>query len=177
MQGDKTGSSERIFSYVRFNDTTSEGNQLHLEGYAIWKESFVEFKLTEKTQVNVGLSVLADAGAWGTTDDWKLKRIDATENSQTPSEQTQTDDSQEGKLEPPLSSSEDPRSKTEPSTSSQEVTTNQSQSVRKDDGSRTQNDKRKNLPETGMRDQKILFILGLGGIVLVIGTNLYRRKK
>lgn len=177
MQGDKTGSSERIFSYVKFNDTTSEGNQLHLEGYAIWKESFVEFKLTEKTQVNVGLSVTADAGAWGTIDDWKLKKIDATENSQTPSEQTQTDDSQEGKLEPPLSSSEDPKSKTEPSTSSQEVTTNQSQSVRKDDGSRTQNDKRKNLPETGMRDQKILFILGLGGIVLVIGTNLYRRKK
>lgn len=175
MQGDKTGSGERIFSYVRFNDTTSEGNQLHLEGYAIWKESFVEFKLTEKIQVNVGLSVTADAGAWGTTDDWKLKRIDATENSQTPSEQTQTDDSHEGKLEPPLSSSEDPKSKTEPSTSSQKVTTNQS--VRKDEGSRTQNDKRKNLPETGMRDQKILFILGLGGIVLVIGTNLYRRKK
>ncbi|WP_247951964.1 glycoside hydrolase family 53 protein [Streptococcus oralis] len=177
MQGDKTGSSERIFSYVRFNDTTSEGNQLHLEGYAIWKESFVEFKLTEKTQVNVGLSVTADAGAWGTTDDWKLKKIDATENSQTPSEQTQTDDSHEGKLEPPLSPSEDPKSKTEPSTSSQEVTTNQPQSVRKDEGSRTQNDKRKNLPETGMRDQKILFILGLGGIVLAIGTNLYRRKK
>ncbi|MHA3042849.1 glycosyl hydrolase 53 family protein [Streptococcus sp. 517s] len=175
MQGDKTGSSERIFSYVRVNDTTSAGNQLHLEGYAIWKESFVEFKLTEKTQVNVGLSVTADAGAWGTTDDWKLKKIDATENSQTPSEQTQTDDSHEGKLEPPLSSSEDPKSKTEPSTSSQKVTTNQS--VRKDEGSRTQNDKRKNLPETGMRDQKILFILGLGGIVLVIGTNLYRRKK
>lgn len=177
MQGDKTGSSERIFSYVRFNDTTSEGNQLHLEGYAIWKESFVEFKLTEKTQVNVGLSVTADAGAWGTIDDWKLKKIDATENSQTPSEQTQTDDSQEGKLEPPLSSSEDPKSKTEPSTSSQEVTTNQSQSVRKDEGSRTQNDKRKNLPETGIRDQKILFILGLGGIVLTIGANLYHRKK
>lgn len=177
MQGDKTGSSERIFSYVRFNDTTLEGNQLHLEGYAIWKESVVEFKLTEKTQVNVGLSVTADAGAWGTTDDWKLKKIDATENSQTPSEQTQTDDSHEGKLEPPLSPSEDPKSKTEPSTSSQEVTTNQPQSVRKDGGSRTQNDKRKNLPETGMRDQKILFILGLGGIVLVIGTNLYRRKK
>ena len=175
MQGDKTGSSERIFSYVRFNDTTSEGNQLHLEGYAIWKESVVEFKLTEKTQVNVGLSVTADAGAWGTTDDWKLKKIDGTENSQTPSEQTQTDDSHEGKLEPPLSPSEDPKSKTEPSTSSQEVTTNQS--VRKDDGSRTQNDKRKNLPETGMRDQKILFILGLGGIVLAIGTSLYHRKK
>ena len=175
MQGDKTGSSERIFSYVRFNDTTSEGNQLHLEGYAIWKESVVEFKLTEKTQVNVGLSVTADAGAWGTTDDWKLKRIDATENSQTPSEQTQTDDSHEGKLEPPLSSSEDPKSKTEPSTSSQKVTTNQS--VRKDEGSRTQNDKRKNLPETGIRDQKILFILGLGGIVLTIGANLYHRKK
>ena len=175
MQGDKTGSSERIFSYVRFNDTTSEGNQLHLEGYAIWKESVVEFKLTEKTQVNVGLSVTADAGAWGTTDDWKLKKIYGTENSQTPSEQTQTDDSHEGKLEPPLSPSEDPKSKTEPSTSSQEVTTNQS--VRKDDGSRTQNDKRKNLPETGMRDQKILFILGLGGIVLTIGANLYHRKK
>ena len=175
MQGDKTGSSERIFSYVRFNDTTSEGNQLHLEGYAIWKESVVEFKLTEKTQVNVGLSVTADAGAWGTTDDWKLKKIYGTENSQTPSEQTQTDDSHEGKLEPPLSPSEDPKSKTEPSTSSQEVTTNQS--VRKDDGSRTQNDKRKNLPETGMRDQKILFILGLGGIVLAIGTSLYHRKK
>lgn len=123
----------------------------------------------------MGLSVTADAGAWGTTDDWKLKRIDATENSQTPSEQTQTDDSQEGKLEPPLSSSEDPKSKTEPSTSSQEVTTNQS--VRKDEGGRTQNDKRKNLPETGMSDQKILFILGLGGIVLAIGANLYRRKK
>lgn len=177
MQGDKTGSSERIFSYVRFNDTTSEGNQLHLEGYAIWKESVVEFKLTEKTQVNVGLSVTADAGAWGTTDDWKLKKIDGTENSQTPSEQTQTDDSHEGKLEPPLSPSEDPKSKTEPSTSSQEVTTNQSQSVRKDEGSRTQNDKRKNLPETGIRDQKILFILGLGGIVLTIGANLYHRKK
>ena len=175
MQGDKTGSSERIFSYVRFNDTTSEGNQLHLEGYAIWKESVVEFKLTEKTQVNVGLSVTADAGAWGTTDDWKLKKIYGTENSQTPSEQTQTDDSHEGKLEPPLSPSEDPKSKTEPSTSSQEVTTNQS--VRRDDGSRTQNDKRKNLPETGMRDQKILFILGLGGIVLAIGTSLYHRKK
>ncbi|MGZ9812717.1 hypothetical protein [Streptococcus sp. V913] len=28
-----------------------------------------------------------------------------------------------------------------------------------------------------MRDQKILFILGLGGIVLALGTNLYRRKK
>lgn len=177
MQGDKTGSSERIFSYMRFNDTTSEGNQLHLEGYAIWKESVVEFKLTEKTQVNVGLSVTADAGAWGTTDDWKLKKIDGTENSQTPSEQTQTDDSHEGKLEPPLSPSEDPKSKTEPSTSSQEVTTNQSQSVRKDEGSRTQNDKRKNLPETGIRDQKILFILGLGGIVLTIGANLYHRKK
>ena len=202
MQGDKTGSSERIFSYVRFNDTTSEGNQLHLEGYAIWKESVIEFKLTEKTQINVGLSVTADAGAWGTTDDWKLKKIDATENSQTPSEQTQTVDSHEEKLDPPLSSSEDPKSKTEPSTSSedpksktepstssedpksktepstpsQEVTTNQSQSVRKDEGSRTQNDKRKNLPETGMRDQKILFILGLEGIVLAIGTNLYRRK-
>lgn len=175
MQGDKTGSSERIFSYVRFNDTTSEGNQLHLEGYAIWKESVVEFKLTEKTQVNVGLSVTADAGAWGTTDDWKLKKIYGTENSPTPSEQTQTDDSHEGKLEPPLSPSEDPKSKTEPSTSSQEVTTNQS--VRKDDGSRTQNDKRKNLPETGMRDQKILFILGLGGIVLTTGANLYHRKK
>ena len=175
MQGDKTGSSERIFSYVRFNDTISEGNQLHLEGYAIWKESVVEFKLTEKTQVNVGLSVTADAGAWGTTDDWKLKKIDVSENSQKPSEQTQTDDSHEGKLEPPLSPSEDPKSKTEPSTSSQEVTTNQS--VRKDDGSRTQNDKSKNLPETGMRDQKILFILGLGGIVLTIGANLYHRKK
>ena len=81
MQGDKTGSSERIFSYVRFNNTTSEGNQLHLEGYAIWKESVIEFKITEKTQVNVGLSVTADAGAWGTTDDWKLKKIYTTENS------------------------------------------------------------------------------------------------
>ncbi|MGZ9812716.1 hypothetical protein [Streptococcus sp. V913] len=59
---------------MRFNDTTSEGNQLHLEGYAIWKESVIEFKLTEKTQVNVGLSVTADAGAWGTTDDWNLKK-------------------------------------------------------------------------------------------------------
>ena len=175
MQGDKTGSSERIFPYVRFNNTTSEGNPLHLEGYAIWKESVIEFKLTEKTQVNVGLSVTADAGAWGTTDDWKLNKIDATETSQTTSEPTQTDDSHEEKLEPPLSPSEDPKSKIKPSTSSQEVTTNKS--VQKDDGSRTRNNKSKILPETGMRNQKSLFILVLGGIVLTIGANLYYRKK
>ncbi|EGP5553310.1 glycosyl hydrolase 53 family protein [Enterococcus faecium] len=80
MQGDETGASEDIFAYVNIGeDTLGKSNPLQLTGLSEWKEGKVEFTLTEPTTVKVGLSVKADAGAWGTTDDWKLVEIEAPE--------------------------------------------------------------------------------------------------
>lgn len=80
MQGDQTGNSERIFAYVKNSDSVTEGNGIHLDGYAIWQDSVVEFTLTNPSQVTLGLSVTADPGAWGTTDDWQLVRLDSAQD-------------------------------------------------------------------------------------------------
>ncbi len=47
-----------------------------LTGYLDWKNPSIRFTVTEKTDVTVGVSVTAGAGAWGTFDDWTLYSLD-----------------------------------------------------------------------------------------------------
>lgn len=75
MQGDKAGASEKIFVYIKQAGNVKEGNLIHLDGYAIWQNSKVDFTLTEEGQVTLGLFTRADDSAWGTTDDWQLLKL------------------------------------------------------------------------------------------------------
>ncbi|WP_279263177.1 glycosyl hydrolase 53 family protein [Enterococcus durans] len=73
IQGDETGTSEDIYAYAKVNGSIiKSSSKLKLQGLANWQEGLVEFTLTEAAEVNLGLSVKGDAGAWGTTDGWSL---------------------------------------------------------------------------------------------------------
>lgn len=73
IQGDETGTSEDIYAYAKVNGSIiKSSSKLKLQGLANWQEGLVEFTLTEAAEVNLGLSVKGDAGAWGTTDSWSL---------------------------------------------------------------------------------------------------------
>lgn len=75
MQGDKAGDTENIYSYVKIGDQQLKGSTIHLDGYAIWQTSSLKFTVTQATDIVVGLAVTADAGAWGTSDAWKVTKI------------------------------------------------------------------------------------------------------
>lgn len=76
IQGGNTGTSEAIYTYAKIaNQVIGQSQPVNLAGYLAWQQPQVTFELTERTTVTLGLSVMGDAGAWGTTDDWQLVRL------------------------------------------------------------------------------------------------------
>lgn len=107
MQGDQTGQSENIFAYVKYSDGTLLRAPINLKGYANWQETNIEFTVNETNVVVFGLHVTADAGGWGTTDNWLLKKIGDTistpnedESEGAPGEQSPVDENSTGSLPP-----------------------------------------------------------------------------
>lgn len=74
MQGDQTGQSENIYAFIKYPDGTLLTSTINLKGYANWQEANINFTLKESTELILGLHVTADAEAWGTTDNWSLKK-------------------------------------------------------------------------------------------------------
>ncbi|MGX7077190.1 glycosyl hydrolase 53 family protein [Globicatella sanguinis] len=74
MQGDQTGQSENIYAFIKYPDGTLLTSTINLKGYANWQEANINFTLKESTELIFGLHVTADAEAWGTTDNWLLKK-------------------------------------------------------------------------------------------------------
>lgn len=223
IQGDKTGDSENIFSYVKNGNDLTKGNQIHLDGYAIWKESSIEFKVTKSTKIILGMSVTADPGAWGTIDNWQLKKIDLKEETVDSSNTSQDNAPSEQNLNPSTPLSEDNKSESTQSDSSQETTLDQqsqSQVVEpslhptqvsssnqtdfsqgsnnntsysppgstEDSSNSTQASKQlnanamrhkekvKKLPETGVKDQRYLPVIGLGVMIVMLVVHLQVKK-
>ena len=153
IQGDKAGTSEKIFAYVKNNSETIEGDTVHLDGYAVWQDSAVEFTVKETSQITLGLNLTADAGAWGTTDDWKLVKV-----SDLPKEDTE------------------PSESTEPTTSSSSEVPSSSQSTDTTSGVK-KNIAKKKLPSTGESQNLVLTIAGVILVVLTISVVLLSKKK
>lgn len=70
-QGGDMGSNPDTHIYVKFGETELT-ESFNLDGWANWKTPEIEFVVTEATEVTVGVSVTAGAGAWGSFDDWYL---------------------------------------------------------------------------------------------------------
>lgn len=81
MQGGDAGSDSELFAYVKQKDNLLERADMTLTGWNQWSHPIVTFDVEEEAEITVGISVKADAGAWGTSDDWSLiKTADVKQN-------------------------------------------------------------------------------------------------
>ncbi len=76
IQGGDGGTSENLFAYVKDSGLEVGTCALSLQGWQAWDTGVIEFTVSSVTEIHVGLSVTADAGAWGTTDSWGLFRVE-----------------------------------------------------------------------------------------------------
>ncbi len=76
LQGGDGGSSEHVFAYVKDGNTSVGKSTLHLDGWQNWSDGVIDFSVSSVTTIAVGVSVVADAGVWGTMDNWRLVRLD-----------------------------------------------------------------------------------------------------
>lgn len=72
MQGGDTGADSEIFAYVMQGENQLGKQEIQLTGWKQWVNPSISFSLERETEVTVGISVKANAGAWGTSDDWTL---------------------------------------------------------------------------------------------------------
>lgn len=72
MQGGDTGADSEIFAYVMQGENQLGKQEIQLTGWKQWVDPSISFSLERETEVTVGISVKANAGAWGTSDDWTL---------------------------------------------------------------------------------------------------------
>lgn len=70
-QGGDVGSAPEIYAYVRLGDETLT-DEIELTGWVNWDTPRIAFTLDEQTELAVGVSVTAGAGAWGTMDEFSL---------------------------------------------------------------------------------------------------------
>ena len=72
MQGGDTGADSEIFAYVMQGENQLGKQEIQLTGWKQWVNPSISFSLERETEVTVGISVKANAGAWGTSGDWTL---------------------------------------------------------------------------------------------------------
>lgn len=72
MQGGDIGTNAEFFAYVKQGDQLLGRQDFTLTGWEQWVHPTITFHLENQAEITVGISVKADAGAWGTSDDWSL---------------------------------------------------------------------------------------------------------
>ncbi len=77
MQGGGVGVSPQIYAYVALEGEVLATDSLALTGWLNWDVAEITFTVIEKANYSVGAQVIAQSGAWGTTDDWSLRKIKA----------------------------------------------------------------------------------------------------
>ena len=70
-QGGDVGDGAETYAYVRMGDETLT-DPFNLTGWVVWTAPQIAFAVAEETEVTVGVSVTAGAGAWGTIDEFSL---------------------------------------------------------------------------------------------------------
>lgn len=77
LQGGDAGSQAdmAIFSQTTSGELLGE-TTITLEGWRNWQDNRIDFDVTEAGEVIVGLRIKAQGGAWGTSDEWSLNRIE-----------------------------------------------------------------------------------------------------
>lgn len=189
MQGDQTGQSENIYAFIKYPDGTLLTSTINLKGYANWQEANIDFTLKESTELIFGLHVTADAEAWGTTDNWLLKKTGdiapnpvEEENEENPSEENPSEESSDEENSGDESSNESETTTDEGNIEKeQESSENDSNSESIVDSNLKPNTSTNNLiyssmlPNTGSR--KPVYLILLGYILLILGTFILLTKK
>ncbi|WP_066123567.1 glycoside hydrolase family 53 protein [Globicatella sanguinis] len=189
MQGDQTGQSENIYAFIKYPDGTLLTSTINLKGYANWQEANIDFTLKESTELIFGLHVTADAEAWGTTDNWLLKKTGdiapnpvEEENEENPSEENPSEESTDEENSGDESSNESETTTDEGNIEKeQESSENDSNSESIVDSNLKPNTSTNNLiyssmlPNTGSR--KPVYLILLGYILLILGTFILLTKK
>lgn len=195
MQGDKAGTTEKIYPYVKIGDSQIDGENIHLDGYAIWQNSNVEFTITEPTEIKLGLAVTADAGAWGTTDDWilvKLGEIDAPSTDENGEDTTSSSSvetsSTNDEIGENTSGSEKEGGTTTSSSIDSGTVTSESSTLKNisSDGSKEKNQLPKDqqstkketglLPKTGDNQSQLVVVVGIILLFVPLLLNLFHLK-
>jgi len=76
-QGGDVGDNANIYSYVKLSDSLPS-QSIVMSGWGNWQNATIAFTVTEAADVTVGVNITADAGGWGSFDDWSLCQIAAT---------------------------------------------------------------------------------------------------
>ena len=189
MQGDQTGQSENIYAFIKYPDGMLLTSTINLKGYANWQEANIEFTLKESTELIFGLHVTADAEAWGTTDNWLLKKTGdiVQEPSEKDNEESPIDENSAKEEPNEENPSEENSIENEITTDNENVEIEQESSENDFNSERTVDSTLKPdllandliyssmLPSTGSK--KTVYLMLLGYMLLILGTFLVFNKK